>query len=121
MKQKVLSVVMLVIAIAFVTVNTIVIDKQIKDIGDEVEAIDIKSNGALENARMIFEDFMNKEIYISLSVNHEDLTDIESCFVEMIGYLEVGDTENAIVTKERLRHSLEHLRRLSTFTIDAII
>jgi hypothetical protein len=39
----------------------------------------------------------------------------------MIGYLEIGDSDNARVVKNRLTHSIEHLRRLSTFTIDAII
>ena len=50
-----------------------------------------------------------------------NMTSIEDCFVEMIGYISVNDIDNATVVKYRLKRSLEHLRRLSGFNIDAII
>ena len=62
-----------------------------------------------------------KELFISLTVNHEDLTNIEEGFAEMIGCLSVGDTAGAQITKSRLIDSLEHLGRLSGFNFDAII
>lgn len=121
MKEKILAVVIMIAVIAFVVTNTLIIDRQISELADDVTSLDTEGEKAEEEARKIYEDFMSKEVYISITVSHDDLTNIEDCFVEMVGYLSVGDTDNAAVTKDRLTHSLEHLRRLSTFTIDAII
>ena len=121
MKQKIIAVVLLLIVTAFVTINTIKINKEIKNMTEEVQAIDISSAEAIDKATEIFNDFKKMESYISLTVNHDDLTNIKDCFVGMIGYLSVGDIDEAEVTKDRLTSYLEHLRRLSTFTVDAII
>lgn len=121
MKEKILSVVLLVIIIAFVTVNTIILSKQIDEIIEKVEGLDTSENNANENAEQIYENFMKKQKYMSLTVSHDDMTSIEGCFVEMIGYLAIGDHQNAEVVKYRLKNSLEHLRRLSGFNLDAII
>ncbi len=121
MKQKILSVVLLIIVVTFVTVNTIVITRQISDMESAISAIDISSDGAADEAAKIFKEFRQKEVYISLTVSHEDLTNIEDCFAELVGQLSVGNKDEARVTKDRLKYSLKHLRRLSTFTIDAII
>lgn len=121
MKQKLFAVILLVVVISFVTINTIVIDRQIEEIMTGVEEVDINSENAEDDILRIFEDFKRKERYISLTVNHDDLTNIEDCFVSLVGYLSVGNTDEAEVTRNRLTNSLEHLKRLSTFTIDAII
>ena len=121
MKEKVIAVLIMVILIGFVTANTVILRKQIDGIIKEVNTLIIDAPDATECAGELYDKFMHKEGYISLSVNHEDLTAIEEGFVEMIGYLKINNTEEAAVTKDRLTHSLEHLRRLSGFNIDAII
>lgn len=121
MKEKVIAVIIFVSVILFVGVNTCVINKQMKEIGQDVRSLDTDSDDACEIADNIFGDFLKKEKYLSLTVSHEDLTNIENCFVEMRGYISIGDTDNAKVVKDRLEHYIEHLRRLSTFTIEAII
>ena len=121
MKEKITAVVFLLIVIGFVTVNTIVIDRQIEDTTEQIRAIDVRSSAAKDKVSGIFEEFKKMESFISLTVNHDDLTIIDDYFVGMIGYLSVGDMDEAEVTKDRLTSSLEHLRRLSTFTFDAII
>ena len=121
MREKILAVVILIAVVTFVIANTLIIERQIGDIEKEISTLNIEGEGAVDQARKIHEDFMRKEKFISLTVSHDDLTNIEGCFVELIGYLSIGDADNAKVTKDRLTHSLEHLRRLSTFTIDAII
>lgn len=121
MKQKILAGVLLIVVISAVTANTFILLKQIDSCIEAVENIILEDSEAQNQAEMIFDDFLNKEKYISLTVSHEDLTSIEDCFAEMIGYLSVGDTENAQVTKSRLIHSLKHLRRLSGFNLDSII
>ena len=121
MSEKILAVVILLVVIAFVIANTLIIDTQTTDLIEEITSLDIETGNAEETARKIHTSFMKKEKFISLTVSHDDLTNIEDYFVELVGYLSIGDIDNAKVTKDRLEHSLEHLRRLSTFTIDAII
>ena len=121
MKQKILSVVLLASIIAFVTVNTIILRKQIDGTINEVKSLSLSSDEAKADAEDIYNNFMKNERYISITTTHNDLTSIEDCFVEMIGYISVGDIQNAYVTKCRLISYLEHLRRLSGFNFDAII
>lgn len=121
MKEKILSVILLIIVIAFVTVNTVIIGKQIDEVIESVDSLRLDDNSAAIKSKESYDDFMKKEKYLSLTVSHDDMTSIESCFVEMIGYLSVGDIQNAEVVKYRLKSSLEHLRRLSGFNLDAII
>ena len=121
MKEKILSIVLLVMVIAFVTVNTIILNKQVEEVTKSVSSLSLDNDDAEMEARRIYESFMKKEKYMSLTVSHDDLTSIEDCFVQMIGYLSVDDKKNAEVTKSRLISYLEHLRRLSGFNIDAVI
>ena len=121
MKEKILSVILLFTVICTVTINTIVLLKQIDRVSEKVSQLEIQKNEAKNEAEDLFSDFMNKETFISLTVSHDDLTAIENDFVDLIGYLSVSDLENAEVAKSRLLHSLEHLRRLSGFNFDAII
>ena len=121
MKEKIFGIVIFIGVMLFVGVNTVIIDSQMAEICAEIEQIQADSDSAAARAEEIYADFQSKEKYLSLTVSHEDLTNIEDCFVELIGLLRVGDTDNARVVKDRLVHSVEHLRRLSTFTIDAII
>ena len=121
MKQKILAVVLLVGVLIFVTVNCVILSKMIDEITDAVKKINVSEKDAKDSAEGAFELYNDKAEYFGLTVSHEDLTNIEDCFVELIGYLSVGDSKNAEVTKGRLISSLEHLRRLSGFNIDAII
>lgn len=119
MKEKIFSVALLIGVLAFVTINTVILSKEIEEITDRVAALE--PSGYSEGAMLIYDEFKSRSKYMSLTVSHEDLRDIEDRFVEMIGYISVGDEDNARVTKDRLTRSLEHLRRLSGFNIDAII
>lgn len=124
MKEKIFAVLAVVSIIAAVSANTVFLGKNIDKIRKEVESISIK-DGECELARRqavrAFELFRDAELLIGLTVNHDDLSNIEECFAELIGYLSVGDADGAEVTKSRLTDALGHLRRLSGFNIDAII
>ena len=122
MKEKIFAVVMIVLTIAAVAFNTIFLHKDMDKIYDEVNNIDF-SDGiqAFENAKAAYNLFRKKEMFLGLTVNHDDLSNIEECFSEMIGYLSVDDIDGAVVTKSRLTDALGHLRRLSGLNIDAII
>lgn len=120
MREKVIAVTLLIIIPIAVALNTLLLTKQIDETIDAVTAIEIDKGEAKNEAERIFDDFSRKESFLSLTVSHDDLTNVEDCFTEMIGYLSVGDANNAEVMRNRLIHSLEHLRRLSGLNIDAI-
>lgn len=121
MKEKILAVILFLCVSSFVIVNTIVLNKQINKIKCDLYSINPENDDSKEIVENLFNEFTKKERFISLTVSHDDLTNIEDDFVEMIGYLSVKNHNDAKVTKSRLVHSLEHLRRLSSFSIDAII
>ena len=122
MKVKIFAVVTIISTILAVTLNTVFLHKDMDKIYNLVDGIDFSDNSrATEEARGAYGYFKKKEMFLGLTVNHDDLSNIEDCFSEMIGYLSVGDINGAIVTKSRLIDALGHLRRLSGLNIDAII
>ena len=80
----------------------------------------ITAKEAKEGAQALFDSYKRAEIFLSLTVSHNDLTDIESFFSEMIGYLSVSDMEGAEMAKNRLIDALAHLRRLSGVNMSSI-
>lgn len=123
MKEKIFGVVTIIFVIAIVSFNTIKLDNDISTIYNAVRTIDTDENAKNAEARAneVYDLFRSKELFIGLTVNHDDLSNIEEDFAEMIGYLSISDYDGASVTKNRLLDSLSHLRRLSGFNIDAII
>ena len=122
MKDKILAVILLVLTLSLVVTNTLLLKKEIGKIEDSVSALDTREGGSSDDdAKAIYDKFKEKETYISMTVNHNDLTNIEESFAELIGYLSVNDYDGATVIKSRLLDALSHLRRLTGFNIDAII
>lgn len=121
MKDKILAVVILILILVSVTINALVLNNKIDDILAKVKDISIAENSTKTVAESIYADFMQDQKYISLTVSHDDMTQIEEDFTELIAYLDIGDTDGAKIAKSRLINSLEHLRRLSDFNIDSII
>ena len=123
MRPQILAWVILAVTVGFAVTNTALLAKQTDDILKEVEGVSLDGDPEAARAKLeaIYDSFKNKEKYISITVNHEDLTNIEQSFSEIIGYLAVGDTDGATVIKHRLTDSLEHLRRLSAVNLESII
>ena len=124
MWTKFLAVMILLITVGFVCVNTLLLDRTIERYLSEVEVIatdDIELKESSDRARELYERFGKSERYISLTVSHEDLTNIEAGFTDLISYLELGMKDEATVAKNRLEDALRHLGRLSVFSIDAIV
>ena len=124
MWTKFLAVMILLITVGFVCVNTLLLDQTIERYLSEVEVIatdDIELKESSDRARELYERFGKSERYISLTVSHEDLTNIEAGFTDLISYLELGMKDEATVAKNRLEDALRHLGRLSVFSIDAIV
>ncbi len=121
MKDKVIAVVILILILGAIVANAIYLDRSIANILENVEELALDKENSLEQAEGIYQGFKDRETYISITVNHEDLTSIEEAFSELIGHLRVGDIDGASVKKHRLIDSLEHLRRSCGVNIDAII
>ena len=124
MLAKIISVIIFITTVTLVGINTYTLEREIGKALEQVDALTITEEETVDayiEAKSIYESFKRQETYISLTVDHSDLMTIEESFSEMIGYLSVGNASDAIVIKNRLRDSLEHLRRLSGFNIDSII
>ena len=123
MKIKIFTVALLVAVLGFTVFDAYLLQKQLAELRDEAINLNVseENKSALSEAKALRERFMRKERFISLTVNHEDLTNIESAFTELIGELSVEEHKNAEVAKNRLIDALEHLGRLSGCNFDAII
>lgn len=115
MKNVRIAGVLLTLTLVAVVINAIAVRSIIGGILDEVETAEA------EDYTEIFDKFKSMETYISLSVDHEDMMNIELAFAELIGAVEADDEKTATVVKSRLKHSLEHLRQLSGINIDSIL
>lgn len=124
MKIKLLAAVLFLGIVVGVILNTLALTGTINEYTDKVLAFEISDENTEEAeiaARDTYAHFKKRETFMSLTVNHNDLTAIEELFSEMIGQLSVGDGDGARVTKNRLIDALSHLRRLSGVNIDSII
>lgn len=115
MGAKVFAVFALVGILAFVGVNTYTVGRLVDEIIDcvcEAECYEdaVKAEGY----------FSECERYISMTVSHEDLTNIEDLFSQYVAESYEG-MECASITKSRLINALSHLGRLSDISIDSVI
>ena len=122
MKAVKISVLFLIILTVSVYANSLYIGYITDNIAIKIENIttdDIaKASSEFEK---VFEEFKKAEKYISITVSHDDLTNIEDSFSEIIGAAKAGNTVGVITVKSRLKDSLLHLGRLSGINIDSIL
>jgi len=123
MKTKIIAFIIMILVLFGSLLNTYALGREIdRFIGlCEALSLDGDSSGALIDVEELFAEFTKSEQFMSVTVNHDDLTVIEELFSEMIGYLKVDDPDGAKVAKSRLTDALSHLRRLSGINLDAII
>ncbi|MBE6537675.1 MAG: DUF4363 family protein [Ruminococcaceae bacterium] len=119
MKAAAISLAVLITVLVTVILNSILVSNSIQKITERLE--NAPSNlESYEIYSEIFEDYMKKQRYIGLTVSHEDLTNIEREFNEIIGSIEAEDEESLIIAKSRLIGALSHLKRLSGINADSI-
>lgn len=107
--------VFLFLLICLILANSFYIIKITNELSSELELADN------EEYREIAEKFQKHERYISLTVSHDDLTNIEEAFAELIGAANANDEARIITVKSRLKDSLSHLGRLSGINLDSIL
>ena len=120
MKVKIFAAILLVLVLSAVTANTILLPKRIDRIIESVSAVSPKEPDAAKSIQNAHRSFLDAEGFFSLTLNHNDLCEVGSLFVETLAYLSVGDFKEAGVTKSRLIDALLHLRRLSEINIGSI-
>lgn len=80
---------------------------------EDINAFELKFN----EIKRIYSD---NEIFISLSVSHEDLTNIEEILSEIDGALKAKDKNAVIIAKSRFESAVLHLGQLSALNIESI-
>ena len=119
MKATIIAVLILSIVLISVFLNSFFISHGIEEIISKLE----ETPSTLESYDLyeeIFEEYTKKQRFIGLTVSHDDLTNIESEFHEILGSIEAKDEETLIIAKSRLIGALSHLRRLSGINADSI-
>ena len=119
MKVKITAFVMAITVLIAVLLNTFLLLYNIDELIRKVSALPTDTS-ADSDYRDVYEDFKKRERFISLTVSHDDLTDIRNDFAEIIGAAEADDEESLIIAKSRLGESLLHLRRLCGISLDSI-
>ena len=119
MKAVIIAHIILLTVTVSVVINSgvckVLVDRTI----NEIEKTDTDS-ATREDYQRIFDKYMARQQYIGLTVSHDDLTNIEDCFRELIGSAEVNDIDNIVIIKSRLTGALSHLRRLCGINCDSI-
>ena len=104
-----------------VILNSLFLEKTIDTLECEVtKAAEEDMSAALEEYTDIYDKYKKYELYISLSVSHDDLSNLEDAFAEIIGAAKADDRSALITTKSRLTDYLRHIKRLSGINIDSI-
>ncbi len=122
MKTVRIAYVIFVLVFALVFTNSIFLTNTIKAYENAIKEIDTSDGKDAEAAvTELYKKFKKNETFISLTVTHEDLTNIEEMFSAMIGAAKGEDTAEIEITKSRLCDALSHLKRLVGINIDSIL
>ena len=119
MKSTIVAFVVLALVLISVILNSFFVSKSIHDITEKLK--DAPNNTEnYSHYKEISQEYERKQRYIGLTVSHDDLTNIEQEFNEILGAIEANDEDSLIIAKSRLIGSLSHLRRLSGINADSI-
>ena len=113
------AMILLSFTLIFVIINSVILEGLLNATIEELDKTDIKT-ASTEDYVNLYEKFKRRETFISLTVSHEDLTNAEAGFAEIIGLSLSGDREAIISAKYRLTDSLHHVKRLSGINLDSI-
>ncbi len=120
MKIKSAAYITLLLLLIAVSMNSVVLNKAITGLYNSVEQAPTVGD-VYETYNAIYKEYIKKRCFMSLTVNHQDTSEIEICFAEILGAAKANDTDSLIISKSRLMRSLSHLRRLSGINFDSIL
>ena len=116
-----LSYVILFTLLLSVTLNALYLSRfteKLYTISNETEVGDIED--FKETFEKIKKTYNNNEIFVSLSVSHEDLTSIKEALAEIDGAIKANDKNAVIIAKSRFESAVLHLGQLSALNIESI-
>ncbi|MBQ9070791.1 MAG: DUF4363 family protein [Clostridia bacterium] len=119
MKTVVISCVALLLVILIVIANSLLVSYHVEKIIERLEKTPNEISEA-EAYNDIYDDYMKRQKYIGITVSHDDLTNIESEFCEILGAIQAKDDDTLIISKSRLIGALRHLKRLAGINADSI-
>ena len=116
-----ISYILFFILLIAVLVNAIYISR----FTEKIYAISATEDGGdIESLKQKFDKindlYRKNEVFISLSVSHEDLTNIEEILSEINGALKAQDEKAVIIAKSRFENAVLHLGQLSALNIESI-
>ena len=121
MKSARFAYLILLLLFSAVIINSIAVGEVITNLSKEVAYAEENDMAlAKEEYESLYERYRRCEIYVSLSVDHEDLSNIEDDFAEIIGAAKADDKTSLITAKSRLCDRLDHIKRLSGINIDSV-
>ncbi len=120
MKVIIFSYIILALVIVIVVVNSLLISHNIDIIIEKLKNIPDKASQK-EDYKKLFDEYMKAQHFFAITVNHDDLTNIEGDFYEILGAAEADDDDALKIAKSRLIGSLAHLKRLTAINIDSIL
>ena len=120
MKTIILSYVILILVILLVIINSIIVSNSIDAIIEKLKNIP-DSVSEKEQYKEVFDDYIKIQHLFEITVSHDDLTNIESEFYEIMGAVNAEDSESLKIAKSRLIGALTHLKRLCGINADSIL
>ncbi len=122
MKAVWIAIILLISVTAIVIINSLTLERIFDNISDSLLKIDTTDTAtAKEEYERVFDYFKNYVKFISLSVKHSELRNIEDCFWELIGACEADSASDITQIKSRLIGALSHTRRLIGINIDSVL
>ncbi|MBQ8689070.1 MAG: DUF4363 family protein [Clostridia bacterium] len=113
---------LLLLSLCAVIANSIALREIVGNIQEDVERGEESDfDAARAEYTEIFDRFMRYELYLGITVNHNDLTSVEDGFAELLGAIKAEDEDTLITAKSRLISTLKHIRRLAGINIDSIL
>lgn len=121
MKSVRFAYIILFLLCAAVIINSIAVGNIIENLKKEVEAAEENDMFRAENEyEELYKKYKKYEPYVSLTVDHDDLSNLEDGFSEIIGAARADDSAALITAKSRLCDCLSHIKRLSGINIESI-
>ena len=122
MRPVKLAITTLILLFATILANSFYIHHKTRDFAKMVESVNTDDmEKTADEFEAIFKKFRKTERFISITVSHDDLTNIEESFADIIGAAKGGMKSDVITIKSRLKDELLHLGRLSSINLDSII
>ena len=115
------SYLILLVLLISVTVNALYIinfTEELYSLSRAANTEDIESFN--EEFKKIKKTYKKNEIFVSLTVSHDDLTDIEEVLSEIEGAIDASDKNAVIIAKSRFESAVLHLGQLSALNIESI-